>query len=71
MMNRRAFIQGLFRSGILGIFALMTGILAYKGKITRESECGLDFQCKACRKVKDCSLPESEKFRSNEQKEKL
>lgn len=67
-MNRRRFINALLRTGILGAFAILTGVFVAKGKITRDSECIADFQCRGCRKLKACRLPESENFRKDGKK---
>jgi hypothetical protein len=64
-MNRREFVSKLARTGFLAAFAVMIGVFASQGKITRSSECVAEFQCKGCRKLKDCRLPESEKTRKN------
>lgn len=64
-MNRRDFINRLARTGFLAVFAVMIGIFASRGKITRGNECVAEFQCKGCGKLKACRLPESEKFRKN------
>jgi hypothetical protein len=64
-MNRKHFILILLRTVILGIFALMIGIFASNGKITRPGDCVSGFQCKACGELKNCRLPESDTARNN------
>ncbi|MBE0655541.1 MAG: hypothetical protein IH594_17200 [Bacteroidales bacterium] len=64
-MNRRTFINTWIRTGILGAFALMIGIFAAGGKITGNGECSAEFQCRGCKKLSKCSLPESDKYRNN------
>ncbi len=64
-MNRRNFIHALIRTGILTAMAIMVGLFASKGKITRPGDCISGFQCNGCSSLNDCKLPESNKFRKN------
>ena len=46
--------------------ALLAGVLLSRRQISLERECGLDFQCRSCTKLKKCQLPEAEKERVDE-----
>lgn len=62
-MNRKDFLNSWIRTGILGAFLLLTGFFATRGKISGSDDCPADFQCRACKKLSKCNLPESDKYR--------
>ena len=64
-MNREQFIKTIIRSTILAGMAAMIAVFIKQDKIGVSSECGNDFQCKKCNKVKGCTLPEAKNFRKN------
>jgi hypothetical protein len=63
-MNRKHFISGLARIVLFGSMAFIAGILVSRRNVTLTG-CASDLQCKQCRKVTSCSLPEAKKFRKN------
>ncbi len=64
-MNRKQFISTLIRSSILAVMAGLVIVFVKRDNIGPTSECGLDFQCKKCNKLKGCSLPEAENYQKN------
>jgi hypothetical protein len=65
-MNRKAFIHQLVRGGIFTAMAILAGVFLYRRQISVEKECGLNFQCRSCSRLKDCKLPEAKNERSDE-----
>ncbi|MFH0759806.1 MAG: hypothetical protein V2B15_21130 [Bacteroidota bacterium] len=65
-MNRRKFLHGLFRGGLLATMGLVAGILVSRKQISLQKECGLKSPCRNCRILKDCRLPAAEKERFND-----
>jgi len=65
-MDRKTFINFFARGGILALMALLGGVLLFRKQISLEQECGENFQCRKCTKLKRCQLPEAEKERGNE-----
>lgn len=64
-MNRKQFIQISARTSILALMAGLVAVFVKRDNISTTSECGIDFQCKKCNKVKACTLPEAENFKMN------
>jgi len=64
-MERKQFIQTLARTSILAVMVGLVAVFVKRESIASTSECGIDFQCKKCNKVKDCTLPEAENFKNN------
>ena len=57
-LSRKEFINKIFRYGLVGSLALLTGFLLVKRKVTIESTCTENFACKSCKKYSKCTLPE-------------
>jgi len=65
-MDRRIFITRIVRGGVLASMAMLAGVLLYRKQVSLWQECGLDFQCRGCSKLKRCRLPEAETERGYE-----
>jgi len=65
-MNRKEFVNRMARGSILGIIALLGGVLLARRQLSLVKECGLDYQCRNCSKLTKCQLPEAEKERGDE-----
>lgn len=63
-MDRKTFIYRLMRGGMLASLALVAGILLARKQVSTVQECGLDFRCRECSKLKKCRLPEAEMERA-------
>jgi len=63
-MDRKTFIYRLIRGGLLASLALVAGILFARKQVTSVRECGPDFPCRGCSKLKRCRLPEAEMERA-------
>ena len=59
-MNRRTFIANTGRTGLLAGLALVGGILLVRRQVSPDTRCTVNYQCRNCRKLKGCSLPEAE-----------
>jgi hypothetical protein len=59
-MNRRSFIDRTGRVFLLGGLATITGMLVSRRQVVKETSCIADFQCRNCRRLSDCLLPEAE-----------
>ncbi|MGF7138291.1 hypothetical protein [Roseimarinus sediminis] len=60
-MDRKEFLNQVFRYGILGAIVLLTGFLFLNRKVERSSEaCAANFACKNCGKYSACNLPEKQ-----------
>ncbi len=59
MLNRRNFIEKLFRNLILVILALTSAYLVFKDATNEQQACDFDFICKNCKKNQNCTLPEA------------
>lgn len=58
-MNRKQFIDKIFRYGIVGGFVLLAGYLLLKREVTvGGTNCPENVACKSCKKYKACTLPE-------------
>jgi hypothetical protein len=64
-MNRRRFIHGMVRGGLLASMTMVAGILVSRKQISLQKECGLKSPCRNCRILEDCRLPAAEKERIN------
>ena len=64
-MDRRDFIKKISRNLVLGGVLATSSYLLLK-QDTGE-ECNFDFICKNCRQLKQCSLPEADDFKKNNQ----
>ncbi|HKK61826.1 MAG TPA: hypothetical protein VJ951_04650 [Bacteroidales bacterium] len=64
-MQRNEFIKTAGRATILSVIAAFVGIMALKGKLTRETGCAANANCNGCGSLKSCSLPNALKERSN------
>ncbi len=64
-MNRKQFIQTSARTSILALMVGLVAVFVKRDNIAPSSECGIDFQCKKCNKVKACTLPEGENYKQN------
>jgi len=62
-MNRRNFIRGIARGGLLGGLLLVPGIFIYRRQVTGDGECSGNFHCSRCGKLSRCTLPEALKER--------
>jgi len=62
-MDRRTFINRWARAGVLVSMALVTGVLFSRRQVSLNRDCGLEFQCRDCRKLSSCTLPEAEEER--------
>ncbi len=65
-MDRRDFINRTARGGLLAALAVISGILFSRQQVALQANCSGDFQCRSCRKLNKCVLPEAEKERENE-----
>lgn len=59
-MNRRFFIEKTGRTFLLVGLALVSGVLVARRQVSRDTSCSANFQCRNCRKLSSCSLPEAE-----------
>ena len=59
-MNRRYFIEKAGRTFLLGGLALVSGVLVARRQVKSNADCMVNYQCKSCRKLSSCSLPEAE-----------
>lgn len=59
------FIDRTSRTVLLGGLALLSGVLIARRQVSRDAGCLENFQCKNCRKLSSCSLPEAETERQN------
>jgi hypothetical protein len=59
-MNRKEFLNSVFRYGIAGSILLLTGFLFVRRKVTSSNQCTENVACKKCRKYSECKLPEKE-----------
>ncbi len=59
MLNRRSFIEKLFRNLILLIIASGSTYLVFKDGTNERQACDFDFICKNCKKNQNCTLPEA------------
>jgi len=64
-MKRRDFLDQTGRVFLLGGLAAVTGLLVSRRQIVKETSCIADFQCRNCRILSDCQLPEAETEREN------
>lgn len=64
-MNRRKFIDRTGRSLMLGGLAFLGGVLITRRQLSSGDRCPENFQCKNCRKLSRCSIPEAEIERQN------
>lgn len=64
-MDRKEFIQNIFRFSILGLMAVIVGIFISRDKIRAGSECPVSYACRSCGKLNKCALPEAEKYRNH------
>lgn len=64
-MNRKKFIELSGRAFLLGGLAIVSGILISRKQVVRENQCSASFQCKSCRKLSKCQLPEAETERQD------
>ncbi|MCK5135928.1 MAG: hypothetical protein KAR19_09105 [Bacteroidales bacterium] len=65
-MDRRDFINRIFRGGLLASLAVISGILFSRRQVALQDDCFDDFQCRNCRKLNNCTLPEADKARVDE-----
>jgi hypothetical protein len=59
-MKRRAFLERTGRLFMLGGLAATAGVLVSRRQVVRETDCTYDFQCRNCRRLSDCQLPEAD-----------
>ena len=59
-MNRRIFIENTGRAILLSGLALVGGILISRRQVSSDAGCSANYQCRNCRKLNTCSLPEAE-----------
>ncbi len=64
-MDRRGFIKNAGRGSLLAGLAAITGILISRQQVVRDQDCSNGFQCKNCRKLTDCELPEATQNRDH------
>jgi len=64
-MDRRDFIKKISRNLVLGGVVATSSYLLLKPDTGEE--CNFDFICKNCRQLKQCSLPEADDFKKNNQ----
>lgn len=64
-MNRRYFIDKAGRTFLLGGLALVSGVLIARRQVKRDAACTVNYQCRSCRKLSSCSLPEADKERQD------
>ena len=62
-MDRRKCFQGMGRWTLLAGMAAIAGILVSRRQVVSDQVCSSDFQCKNCKKLSDCGLPEAAKTR--------
>jgi hypothetical protein len=62
-MNRAEFIKAFFRLSFLAGLGAMIAFFFSKGKISLTEECPDISNCKSCRKLESCKLPESQNVR--------
>ncbi|MEN8155469.1 MAG: hypothetical protein ABFS10_00840 [Bacteroidota bacterium] len=63
-MDRRRFIEQMARGGVLAGMALGTGFLLVRRQVTLQQDCGLNYQCRGCKKIEECRLPEAREERA-------
>jgi hypothetical protein len=59
-MKRRNFIDQTGRAFLLGGLAVLAGLLVSRRQVVKDTGCIADFQCRNCRILTDCQLPEAE-----------
>ena len=59
MSNRREFIKTSARSILFGSLVLGSGYLLFKEKPENAEACNFDFDCKSCKRLSSCVLPEA------------
>ena len=64
-MDRRNFIHGAARGGLLAILGVVTGVLVFRKQVTLQDECLENFQCRNCTKLSSCELPEASNTKDN------
>jgi hypothetical protein len=64
-MNRRNFIEKTGRGFLFGGLAVVSGVLIARQQVRRDSECIADFQCRRCKRLSLCGLPEAETERNH------
>jgi hypothetical protein len=64
-MDRRGFIQNAGRATLLAGLAAIAGVLVSRRQITGDQACSNNLQCRNCRKLTDCELPEAAKTRDD------
>lgn len=62
-MERRDFINSIFRNIILTGILIFSGYLIFREK--SEKTCEFDFACKKCKNLSSCDLPEAEQAQTN------
>ena len=65
-MDRREYIGKFARGGLLGALAVTTGILVFRKQVALKDDCPEGFQCRNCRKLNRCELPEAINERAHE-----
>jgi len=64
-MDRRVFIEKFSRGGLLASLAVVAGILISRRQVSFIESCNDDFQCRNCRRLSSCALPEAENERGH------
>ncbi len=65
MLNRRDFIQSLFRNILLLVIGIVSGILIFRNQSIKNETCDFDFICKNCRELSACTLTEGLEYKKN------
>jgi len=64
-MDRRKFIGGMARGGIVALLAAFTGVLVTRHQVKPVEACLDNFQCRNCLKISRCNLPEAIKSKEH------
>lgn len=64
-MDRRSFLYKAGRGSLLAALAAVVGTLFVRQQVVRDQECSSEFQCRNCRKLSGCNLPEAAKAREH------